>query len=97
VSRKLTKETMLADLAKLGDTSDAVAAKLKQLGCEGERVSSRSCPIAKYLLRLGYDKKLQVERCWVLCAKEEVYIHNNIFNFLGRFDVGMYPELISPC
>jgi hypothetical protein len=51
MSDSATKERIEQLLRDLGDTEEAVAAKLTKLGCFGDRSSCRSCPVARYLTR----------------------------------------------
>jgi hypothetical protein len=65
------------DLESLGETSDQVADKLRELGIKGDRFSPTSCPIYNYLCKQGHDTVCSVDYSR---TREAVAVKTNIWN-----------------
>lgn len=50
-----SEEALRTALTALGDTPEAVAEKLLELGCKGHRNNCGACPVAMYLLKVIPD------------------------------------------
>lgn len=84
----------LADmLATLGDTPDAVADQLRALGIKGGQSDYCGCPIARYLLQSGAYTCVFVAPSEILADADMIQTPMPIALFIGRFDVGDYPDL----
>lgn len=82
-------------LAALGDTPDAVADQLRALGIKGGQSDYCGCPIANYLLQSGAYTCVFVAPSEILADADMVQTPMPIAAFIGRFDVGDYPDLID--
>lgn len=87
-----------ARLTELGDTPDAIAATLRDLGVTGARVGG-DCPLFHYLRGTipavrwvtddaVFDARPVDSRATRLAVLDEV-----VHTFIRRFDSGAYPEL----
>lgn len=89
-------------LAELGDTADAVAASLAAAQCRGWRGSSYRCPVANYLRTLGWSvPDVDAGVFAIYDGADETRIAegplpSGVKEFIGRFDAGLYGDLIAP-
>jgi hypothetical protein len=87
-------------LKALGDNSDAVAKKLTELGIRGYRGSARVCPIASYLLSIGYTHVIARPFVIIIGALYrdgwmKIATPNAIRNFIYDFDTGFHSQLVK--
>jgi hypothetical protein len=93
----------------LGDTPNAIAEKLADLGCRGRLKCEQNCPLAQYV-HLAYPI---VQRVFVYCndngaafvqagygyGEESDWIESEDLpahgEFVRKFDKGYYPDLIE--
>lgn len=89
-------------LRELGNTSDAIAARLTELGITGIECDTGECPIAIYLkTRMPEGYRLVSVRSWLTSihieTERRVMISivdlPAIIEFISRFDTGWYPNL----
>ena len=90
--------TLEQALAELGDTPDAVAAHLQQLGITGVRQDNFCCPVARYLGRVTNIDDPAVEPGLVEGFNgngefRECETPDAVGAFVIRFDNGEWPEL----
>ena len=89
-------------LNMLGDSPEKVADTLRKKNIKGRIGSRSSCPIANYLHRYHpgrvsvsqlmarfYEKSGGTER------QMQIYLPDQLRDFVGRFDAGEYPDLIE--
>ena len=84
-----------AKLAELGDTADAIAAKLEELGVRGYTGEPRYCPLFNYLVTQGVPVST-VDRSHVnLTAtyRPHVPLTPAQREFVTRFDAGQFPSV----
>lgn len=102
-----TQEQVVAKLAALGDTPDAAASSLKEMGVRGAPCEPELCVLAVYLWpeedRLGGDPL-----SWLVVGARHIHVSPNgadVFtvpfpawarNFVLAFDRGDYPEIVKP-
>lgn len=81
----------------LGDTTEAVAAKLLELHCKGFRKSPRYCPIAIYInerAKLWPGADFQPGGIFFHDAQiMDYHFKQPVTDFMKRFDAGEFPEL----
>jgi len=82
---------LLQALSDLGNTMDAVAATLRTKGIKGRRRSTCSCPVAKYLLSLGFVGVTVGDEVWVGDTMQRT--PEAVCEFIATFDGGGYPDL----
>ncbi len=97
----VTKETvelgakLLGDLCDLGNTIDAVAAKLRAAGVKGLKMNARHCPVAAYLRSKGYE---DVRVGTTITTVGSLLAHQNppaVVGFINLFDHDAYPDLLE--
>ena len=83
------------DLMKLGATNNDIANTLCNKQIKGTKKSSCHCPIAKYLLSLGYEDPYVHGEIYATKGDCRVRVRftNAISIFVSDFDKGKYPEL----
>lgn len=94
----VTAERMLATLAELGTTPDAVADRLRALGIKGGRGQLCGCPIAVYIrTRLGVRAAVSADLiqwgawpAWV-----DLIPPLAVAAFIRRHDQGVYLDLVT--
>ena len=79
-------------LNELGSHEFAVAEKLEALGIKGDKFSLCHCPIAKYLIKLGFIGVL-VSPTKAKTDQQQCFLPTPVENFILHFDDGEYPEL----
>lgn len=94
-----TKEDVLRQLASLGDTPEDVAEALTAKGIKGVPTVAGKCPVARYLEDLnGEPFTVFFNANWELekHTREDnrVEVPAAVFNFIGEFDSGIYPDLV---
>lgn len=95
-------------LEGLGSTADEVALFLEGQGCQGEPRQSGGCPVQKYLARATGRADLLVGKMAVsrtpaedepftatMEARHIEWLSRPVMDFVGRFDDGLYPELVK--
>lgn len=82
-------------LDALGATPDAVADQLRALGIRGGQSDYCGCPVANYLLQSGAYTCVFVAPSEILADADMVQTPMPIAAFIGRFDVGDYPDLVQ--
>jgi hypothetical protein len=90
------KDSILSDLAALGQHPLDIATKLYQLNCQGERQEPESCPIYHYLRFKGRAIHSITGTYIVLkdnYPTEIVYLPPRVREFIHQFDNGCYPNL----
>jgi hypothetical protein len=86
---------IIDDLNALGDTADAVADSLRQLGIAGGHTNC-SCPIFNYLISKGHNiisvgcKTVKVGSMYKVLFEG---LPEPVMHFIRRFDGGTFPEL----
>jgi hypothetical protein len=90
------------ELNALGNNPLEIANKLMELGIRGEREDTCSCPIANYILALGYVKATVGSKragFWSMADEydeyEECDIPDAVGKFIVAFDNGEFPELVK--
>jgi hypothetical protein len=86
--------SIIDDLNALGDTADAVADKLQQLGIKGTTACGDNCPIYIYLIKQGHYMV-------AFTTPEYIRTHDWVFidtpkvisNFIRKFDRHGYSNL----
>jgi hypothetical protein len=88
-----------AKLATLGTTPDEVAAALEAEGCKGWRGLPASCPVAKYLNKLGWQDVSVASTTYIFAEDGGMLAHFAlpwaVANFFEGFDNRRYPNLIE--
>lgn len=93
----MTPETILAKLAELGDTPDAIAESLRARGIKGDKRSATSCPLANYLRECGAEYPVVFDWAWVTQddGEQGVEVPAHAYQFARSFDADAYPFLES--
>jgi len=100
---EMEKKKISEFLASLGDSSDAIALSLKNLGVQGKVGDSRSCPISvacnKYAK--GWGNVLTTGNGYLTWGDPQITdpvldpaVQRNVTEFVHNFDARKYPELI---
>lgn len=88
----LVIERALAELAPL--TPDAIAERMREAGIRAKRGCPTKCIMAVYLSRLA---KTPIRVGFIFATDyqggEKTKLPSSVSHFIGRFDVGMYPDL----
>lgn len=92
------KDSILSDLAALGNHPLDIATKLYQLNCQGERQEPESCPIYHYLRFKGHKIGPVVStytsiQCPDHISLPIIYLPSMVREFIHQFDNGCYPNL----
>ena len=92
-------EQLKKALADLGETHEQVAARLKEKGIRGNRISFGSCPIALYLqkelgAKIGVDGMMATVIDDDGFQVESARLPQACSLFTSHFDAGKYPDLI---
>lgn len=98
VNAERTIRRALQLLTKLGDTSDAIADRLRALGIRGVQCLSNICPLAVYLESQGITAYVSREEITVPVeggADVRRPVPAAIGVFVGRVDGGVYLDLID--
>jgi hypothetical protein len=98
------KDSILSDLAALGNHPLDIATKLYELNCQGKRQEPESCPIYHYLrlkgraihsitatyiaLKMGDDFFAPI-----LSTANIIFLPPMVREFIHQFDNGCYPNL----
>jgi hypothetical protein len=86
-------------LAKLGDTSEEVAAALEAEGCAGRPGYPEGCPVAKYLNKIGWGEvSVGAMDVAVFGEDDEAVarfdLPESLRLFIADFDGWVYPRLL---
>ena len=79
----------------LGGAPHTIASRLKAKGIIGVRGSDKSCPLANYFKAGGF-KDVEVGMTFYSRQLGRVSLPTAYNRFIGRFDDGLYPDLITP-
>jgi hypothetical protein len=88
-------------ITSLPETSDAIAAVLDAKGIKGFRAHSHCCPIANLVRSEVGCHYLEIGGAWadIVIVKgddaDAFDIPQRVVNFVSRFDMGDYPNLIE--
>jgi hypothetical protein len=85
--------SLKASLNRLGQTEDEVVDELIRLGIKGSRNDTCSCPLAMYLLSLGFIEIMVSD--FITADTQEVCLPRHLFAFVVHFDEGKYPSLVA--
>jgi hypothetical protein len=92
-----TIEEIQKFLADLGDTPEAIAAKLEKEGYEGVTCDDTECVLANYL-HDKFKKSFSVNETRIVSLKEpleEIPFGSPVSEFIERFDNEEFPKLIA--
>lgn len=98
----MTVLSLAEALAELPDTADGIAAMLTEKGIRGERRRAACCPVANYLVGVGFEEAsvgpTQIE-VWsddgdIDPDEMEAVTPWWVTEFIIRFDGGEWPELV---
>lgn len=87
-------------ISSLGDNADTIAKRLKKLRIKGEVSNPKSCPIAVYLSKKGFES-VDVTYGGIRTMSQEPQIKYKMTtpkylqDFLRLLDCGWYPELVT--
>lgn len=81
-------------LAELPDTADGIARMLIEADCQGTLQDGRCCPMANYLIRLGFTEPF-VQPDYVQVNSATPPTPSALREFVGRFDAEEWPELVA--
>lgn len=97
-ARETIATMSIADyLAALGSTADAVAETLRRLGITGRPRAVNHCPVANYLREHAGMAHPNVSPRAVTTRNEHVtYVPAPVAGFIRAFDLGYFPDLITP-
>jgi len=79
-------------LNELGSHEFAVAFTLEALGIKGAKFFLCDCPIAKYLIKLGFIG-VSVSTVRAKTDQQQCFLPEPVADFILHFDDGEYPEL----
>jgi len=84
-----------ADLKALGNSSSEISKSLSDKNITGSKCESAYCPVANYLISIGYSMPEVSQETIIVRLKEDHTINTPIelIDFILEFDDGKYPEL----
>lgn len=90
------KQIVLDALNRLGETPEAIAAKLAELGIRSEVGISDLCPLAVYATReCGFDVAITEKLATYNNGEELIDLPDQHEQFVSHFDMERYPQLIA--
>lgn len=96
VGKTITTMAPADYLAALGNTADEVAETLRRLGVTGQRVVADSCPVANYLREFAGVGHPAMSPAWIKLGDGWIATPAPVARFVARFDLGEFPDLITP-
>lgn len=88
---------LAADIEALGATVEDVVATLTAEDIHGTPTEPDCCPIAMYLIKLGYTTpevwKDANHRLRIYAGDDEILAPDSVVMFVDAFDAGQYPGL----